>query len=651
MSVVLLLLLTGLAAVAAAGSDKQDFLARFPDYGYGPITATERRIDELWQREIAPRMPPGETYLDYTGSTLYLNSQLEAALKELEAGIYGNPHSINPSSLRTEGSVEALRARVLEFLGADPEVYDVVWTRSGTGALRELGETFPWSLASRFAYLVSNHNSVLGIREYARVHNASFGAVTEEDVEAWIAGSSVAGKHSGRGGLPGILQEAEEPEQEPQQAAGWDQLAGSSTARRQLRTQPAASGATAVSLRPGEAAQLGLEAGRGSSHHQEAKHAGHPAHDNDEPTYSLFAFPAYDNYAGLMYPLHWVKAIQAKSTRRHRWKVLIDAAAFLPTHPLNLTETPADAVCISFYKLFGYPSGIGALVARKEDLRAARKEYWGGGSVFLATASLDWKHFRPQGAERFEDGTLAFLSIMGLQQGLDMFASLGGAAAIERHTSALRAWMFEQLSALVHSNGAPLLRIFGRHHWPNSREVQGATFNFQILMPNGTVFSYRNAATALAEAGFSLRCGCTCNPGACYGLLGVRDEEVRDAAELAHGNFSDWEWVWVKRRAEEAGAVPHGGTAPLPGRPHTRLVKLPLGSLRASLGYMARYEDGKALVDFLRAHYRDRTRDEFSLEEVQASAAAAGLALAGGGGRRQERLQWAAPERQGPGWC
>lgn len=47
----------------------------------------------------------------------------------------------------------------------------------------------------------------------------------------------------------------------------------------------------------------------------------------------------------------------------------------------------------------------------------SRKEYWGGGSVFLATASLDWKHFKPQGAERFEDGTLAFLSIMGLQQG------------------------------------------------------------------------------------------------------------------------------------------------------------------------------------------------------------------------------------------
>lgn len=32
-------------------------------------------------------------------------------------------------------------------------------------------------------------------------------------------------------------------------------------------------------------------------------------------------------------------------------QVLVDAAAYLPTHPLNLTETPADAVDISFYKV------------------------------------------------------------------------------------------------------------------------------------------------------------------------------------------------------------------------------------------------------------------------------------------------------------
>lgn len=31
------------------------------------------------------------------------------------------------------------------------------------------------------------------------------------------------------------------------------------------------------------------------------------------------------------------------------------------------------------------------------------------------------------------------------------------------------------------------------------------------------VFSYRRAGTAMAAAGFHMRTGCTCNPGACYG--------------------------------------------------------------------------------------------------------------------------------------
>ena len=50
---------------------------------------------------------------------------------------------------------------------------------------------------------------------------------------------------------------------------------------------------------------------------------------------------------------------------------------------------------------------------------------------------------------------------------LNVYRQLGGPAAIERHTGALRVALYEQLSALRHSNGAPLLNIFGRHHWPN----------------------------------------------------------------------------------------------------------------------------------------------------------------------------------------
>jgi len=44
--------------------------------------------------------------------------------------------------------------------------------------------------------------------------------------------------------------------------------------------------------------------------------------------------------------------------------VLIDAAKGCTTEPPNLTVYPADFVVCSFYKIFGYPTGLGALIVK-----------------------------------------------------------------------------------------------------------------------------------------------------------------------------------------------------------------------------------------------------------------------------------------------
>ena len=60
--------------------------------------------------------------------------------------------------------------------------------------------------------------------------------------------------------------------------------------------------------------------------------------------------------------------MQAMSSKGHKWKVLLDAAAFAPTQPLDLSQFPADFVAVSFYKMFGYPTGLGALLVRPPPL-------------------------------------------------------------------------------------------------------------------------------------------------------------------------------------------------------------------------------------------------------------------------------------------
>jgi selenocysteine lyase/cysteine desulfurase len=70
------------------------------------------------------------------------------------------------SKLSSSSTSEAQEA-VLNFFGAPPG-YVVVFTANCTGALKLVGESFPFSEGSSFVLGKDSHNSVHGIREYAR---------------------------------------------------------------------------------------------------------------------------------------------------------------------------------------------------------------------------------------------------------------------------------------------------------------------------------------------------------------------------------------------------------------------------------------------------------------------------------------------------
>ena len=63
-------------------------------------------------------MPPGHHYLDYTGSSVYCQSQLAAAFDDLRSNMFGNPHSVNPSSSLAGDRVDEARELVLRWRAA-----------------------------------------------------------------------------------------------------------------------------------------------------------------------------------------------------------------------------------------------------------------------------------------------------------------------------------------------------------------------------------------------------------------------------------------------------------------------------------------------------------------------------------------------------
>jgi selenocysteine lyase/cysteine desulfurase len=461
----------------AAGA-KEDFVARFPDYGdRGPL-------DELRLREFSRLDRLGHVYLDFTGSGLYAESQIRGHAELLLGSVFGNPHSLNPTSRAATVGVEGGRQRVLEHFGADPREYAVIFTANASQALKLVGEAFPFDAGSQFVLTFDNHNSVNGIREFARARGAHTHYI---------------------------------PVVPP-------------------------------SLRIGDdAVQTFLERSA----------------DSRGPR--LFAFPAQSNFSGVQHPLTWIEHARALG-----YQVLLDAAAFAPTNRLDLSRVKPDFVTLSFYKMFGYPTGIGALVARREALARLRRPWFAGGTIALASIQAD--QFRlAEGEAAFEDGTPDFLGVPAVALGFDLLESVG-MDAVHARVRALTAWLLEELQGLVHANGRPLLRLYG----PWSTERRGATLAFNLATADGEIIEHRMVDERAAAQGLSLRTGCFCNPGAGEMAFGLSPADIttclnREPVCMTYDEF---------RRCIDPKAA---------------------GAVRASLGLASNFNDAWSLLEFLKS--------------------------------------------------
>jgi selenocysteine lyase/cysteine desulfurase len=62
----------------------------------------------------------------------------------------------------------------------------------------------------------------------------------------------------------------------------------------------------------------------------------------DGVTLHLVAYPVKDNYEGQLYPTDWVQQVHDKSDDANRYLVMLDAAAYVPTHSLDLSQVSSN---------------------------------------------------------------------------------------------------------------------------------------------------------------------------------------------------------------------------------------------------------------------------------------------------------------------
>lgn len=514
-------------------------------------------VDTLRRQEFPalyhPREnPQGAIYLDHAGATLYAQSQIARCHSHLQESIFGNPHSKGPVASATADLVEEARSSVLAHFHAPPEDWTVVFTSGATAALKMAAELFPWRGrgASRLIYAHNAHTSVLGMREIALEAGAGFAC------------------------LP-------------------------------------------PSVQYGEKADVALAAALHETMHQTGSSSPSPRHENGvstedastvtfSETEHLLVLPAECNFSGRK--LDWARLRQALARLRttepgQRVSVLLDAAKYVGTSPLDLgsfQEGEVDMLSLSFYKLFGYPTGLGCLLVRSSlarrwlsetrgssaaphiplntHSRHVRRRYFGGGTVLAAVPETDYRLLRPEPARRFADGTEDFLGIISLREGFRFLDEvLGGIERVRAHTWALTRFCYEQLSSLRHANGQHVCVMYSLPSASPAR--QGPVVTFNVRRADGSIAGYSEVEKLATLHGIQLRTGCFCNPGACQEALGLSVEDVQAQLNAGHVCWDDNDLI--------------------EGRP--------TGAVRVSFGYMSTWEDVTAFLHVIDKYFVSKT--------------------------------------------
>ncbi|WP_407561183.1 aminotransferase class V-fold PLP-dependent enzyme [Streptomyces sp. 184] len=467
---------------------------------------------ELREREFGYLDEGGHTYLDHTGAGLPPRSLVAGSARRITGGLYGNPHSESPASRASGDRLAEAREAVLRYFNADPAEYAVIFTPNATGALRLIGEAYPLGRGSRLVLSLDNHNSVNGLREYARARGAAVEYV---------------------------------PLRTPDLAIDEDRMHDALSVR---------------ARRPGGRAHVhmhGLGRGRG--------------HDRDGSR-GLLAYPAQSNFTGVQHSLDWIATAQAQG-----YDVVLDAAAYVPTNALDLGRHHPDFTVVSWYKVFGHPTGIGALVARRAALARLRRPWFAGGTIYAVSAQAQW-HVLADDEAAFEDGTVNFLAIPDVTAGLAWIERIG-IDRVHDHVEALTGQLLAGLRTLRHSNGSPLVRVYGPDRTGTPR---GGTVALNVLGADGGVVDERVIIRDSAAYGISLRTGCFCNPGAGEAAFELPLRRLHRAARRRLGSLEDY----------------------------LKMLHLPsAGAVRISLGVASQPGDVETFLSYVAQTYRDRVPD------------------------------------------
>ena len=506
-----------------------------------------KNTTECERKESEPPLPEPVVYLDYAGAALPSQSQLQALYEFSRSTLLGNPHSIGGlASSNASLCIEQAKKRILDHFDAHP---------------------------GRLAQLVNNSSITspdpMGIAEEHERHPGYEVVFTSGTTDA-------------------LRIVAERFPFSVRSSLWYPQNSHTSVVG--MRCPVVAKGGTFV-CKPMEALLKELQS------------------MTTDPTLSscntgnlLAVLPLECNFGGdrpALLPV--IRHLEACSRQGGpHYCTMLDIAKAAATGPVSLKDLNPDFACVSFYKLFGEPTGLGCLFVKrskthllapspmaepeltKNNHDEADNSYFGGGSVDVLLPAADFvvRRSEPSPLAALCHGTVHFRGIAALEAGFDELERRGGMNTVHEHATCLAAELVRRFHSLSHCNGAPVIEIYGG--WKTFSEpiskketsLPGPTVAFNVRREDGSFVGYNEVSklASLNRPPIQLRTGCFCNPGACQLALGLSSDRIL-------------------RNYRESGHVCGDDVDIIAGQP--------TGAVRASFGKDSLWEDLDELVSFL----------------------------------------------------
>lgn len=545
---------------------KRDFLARVADdYGYRgskmgyidhwrPIELPSLQLPLDYSNKTHSKpiseSDEREVYLDYAGASLPFKSQLEQICQE-SLKILGNPHSTGPAAARTTEKIKETQHRVLKHLDACP----------GKFSSLQLPKTFYQSSKLTHRQRMDRHPGY----EVIFTSGATQAFQTVAERFPWQSSST---------GNPSIFLYVTNSHNS---VVGMRQLALERGAKFHcLDLKDLEQLKTADDWRQLESRILSRDKSKSNATSEWTRSEGR----------HLLVFPSECNFGG---DRPDAKSI-LKVARASGWYTMLDIAKHASTDGVSLNDLDPDFAALSFYKLFGAPTGVGALLVRRTAIsvlmedETPRKHYQGGGSVDIMLPHTDYMVPRSTGLASLQSGTSHFRGIANLIHGFDVLEKLGGMSAVHKHSSCLAKELTTILRTMKHSNGKPVVQLYGIWSDDGKSKVGsvGPTVTLNVFRSDGSAVGYNEVSklAALNNPPIQFRTGCFCNPGACQRALSIGDNQAIDNYE---------------RNGHVCGD-------------HIDLANgMPTGAVRVSFGKDSIWEDLDTFVQFIKSAFRDNS--------------------------------------------